>query len=110
MIGERDNETITELESRDVTFLENDVSSITDVDKDIRLYEMNDPLSIVNGIEENPYLPGIFYPSGSQPFYGMTLQDASIQRSNHISIPRRRFEIEGEAFMVASNSDEPRTF
>ena len=41
----------------------------------------------------------------------MTLQDASIQRSNHISIPRRRFEIEGEAFMVSlHDSNEPRTF
>ena len=111
LIGERDDGTITELESPDVIFLENEFPSITDVDKDIRLYEMNDPPSIVNRIEENPDLPGISDPSRSQPFYGMTSQDTSIRRSNRISIPRRRFEIEGEAFMVASHdSNEPRTF
>ena len=72
---------------------------------------MNDSLSIVNRIEENPDLLGISYPSGSQPFYGMTSQDASVRRSDRISIHRRRFEIEGEAFMVAlHDSDEPRTF
>ena len=95
LIGERYDGTITELEPRDVIFLENEFSSITDVDKDIRLYEMNDPLSIINRIEENPNLPGISDRSGSQPFCGMTSQDTSIRRSNCISIPCRRFEIEG---------------
>ena len=72
---------------------------------------MNYPLSIVNRIKENPDLPGISYLSGSQPFYGMTSQDASVRRSNRISISRRHFEIEGETFMVAlHDSDEPRTF
>ena len=69
LIGERDDRIITKLESRDVIFLEKEFPSITDDDKDIRLYEMNDSLSIVNRIKENPDLPGISDPSGSQPFY-----------------------------------------
>ena len=41
----------------------------------------------------------------------MTSQDTSIRRSNRISIPHRRFEIEDEAFMIAlHNRDELRTF
>ena len=41
----------------------------------------------------------------------MTSQDASIRMSNRISIPRGRFEIEGQAFMVAlQDSNKPKTF
>ena len=31
------------------------------------------------------------------------------RRSNHERIPRRRFEIEGEAFMIAHDEEEPKT-
>ena len=31
------------------------------------------------------------------------------RRSNHERIPRHRFEIEGEAFMIAHDDEEPKT-
>ena len=37
-------------------------------------------------------------------------QDTPLRRSTRETVPRRRYEIEGEAFMVASHDDvEPRT-
>ena len=42
-IGEHDDETITEIESRDVIFLENEFLSISEIDKDTYVYELNDP-------------------------------------------------------------------
>lgn len=41
-IGERDNGTVTEIELWDVTFLENECLSISEVNKDIHLYELDD--------------------------------------------------------------------
>ena len=47
LISEHDDGTITELESWDVVFLENEFPSITDVDKDICLYEINPVILIL---------------------------------------------------------------
>lgn len=42
-IGEYDDGTLTEIKSRDVTYLENEFLSSLEVDKNIHLYELNDP-------------------------------------------------------------------
>ena len=41
-IGENESESVTEFESRDVTFLENKFSKRGDVDQDLSLFEMKD--------------------------------------------------------------------
>ena len=41
-IGEHDDGIITEIESRDDTFLENEFLSILEVNNDVHLYELND--------------------------------------------------------------------
>ena len=113
-IGEHDDGTITEIESRDVTFLKNEFLSISKVDNDIHLYELND--SEINDtyylqIERNLNMSGNSDFSGSQPQNEFTPHDNSIRRSNRTLIPRRSFKIEGEAFMIDSNDgDEPRTY
>ena len=43
MIGEQPNGSVTEVESRDVDFIENEFPSRGEVDKDLTLYEMMDP-------------------------------------------------------------------
>ena len=48
-------------------------------------------------------------PSGSTPLE-VDPQQPQPRRSNHRNVPRRRFEIEGEAFMITSqDDDEPKT-
>ena len=42
-IGEHEDGTVTELESRDVTFLENDFPHMGEIDRDLHLYKMMDP-------------------------------------------------------------------
>ena len=42
-IGENADGTVTEIESQDVTFLENDFSKVGEIDRDLHLYEMMDP-------------------------------------------------------------------
>ena len=42
-IGEHEDGTVTELESRDVTFLEDDFPRTGEIDRDLHLYEMIDP-------------------------------------------------------------------
>ena len=113
-IGEHDDETITEIESRDVIFLENEFLSISKFDKDIHLYELNDleinetsDLQIKRKLDMSRNSDS----SGSQPQNGFTPHDNSIQRSNRMPIPHFRFEIKGEVFMIASHDgDEPRTY
>ena len=42
-IGEHEDGTVIELESRDVTFLEDDFPRTGEIDRDLHLYEMIDP-------------------------------------------------------------------
>ena len=113
-IGEYDDRTIIEIESQDVTFLENEFLSISNVNNDFHLYELNN--SEINDtsdlqIERNLDMFKNSNSSGSQPQDEFTPHDNSIQTSNRISISRRRFEIEGEAFIIASHDgDKPRTY
>ncbi|KAL0453668.1 UNVERIFIED_CONTAM: Retrovirus-related Pol polyprotein from transposon TNT 1-94 [Sesamum latifolium] len=94
---------MTELESRDVDFLEEDFPSISEV--------------TVKG--ETPY----YYPvidgdnesdprlSGSCSLEELNSQTLQMQRIKRGGIPRSRYEIEGESFMCASvDIDEPATY
>ncbi|KAI9185200.1 hypothetical protein LWI28_005244 [Acer negundo] len=92
-----------------------------EVDRDIRFYELdnliedsilNAPLkvnadlsrtSVPNGsktpLQVNIDLPGPSVPSGRNEVVETTLLDLPSRRSNRGNVPRRHFEIEGEAFM-----------
>jgi hypothetical protein len=118
LIGEQPDGSITEVESRDVDFIENEFLSRGEVDKDLTLYEMIDPneggpSSLVENQEEILETPrdsgSDLQLSGSAPLEE-NLQQPQPCRSKRGSVPRCRFEIEGEAFMVSSQDDEePRT-
>ena len=59
-IGEYENGIVTELESRDVTFLEDDFPHMGEIDRDLHLYEMMDP-----DIRSTPKQQLMLEPSGS---------------------------------------------
>jgi hypothetical protein len=76
LIGEQPNRSVTEVESRDVDFIENEFPSRSEVDKDLTLYEMMDPnegvpSSLVENHEEILETPrdsgSDLQPSGSAP-------------------------------------------
>ena len=70
-IGEQANGSVIEMESRDVTFLENDFPSRCEINKDFQLHEMEDPDNTpTNIIEGNTYLPQYTRPSGSVALHG----------------------------------------
>ncbi|KAI9197988.1 hypothetical protein LWI28_008112 [Acer negundo] len=129
--GENLDGSVTEIESRDVNFLESEFPKRGEVDRGIRFYELDNLIkdsnlnalldvnadllgSSVPGGRKTPLqvnidLPGPFVPSGSNEVVETTLLDLPSRRSNRGNVPRRRFEIEGEAFMVASHdADEPK--
>ena len=118
LIGEQPDGSVTELESHDVDFIESEFPNIGEVEKNLTLYEMMDqevgaPSRLVEDKEEIPETPkdsgSDLRPSGSTPLE-VDPQQPQPRRSNHGNVPRRRFEIEGEAFMITSqDDDEPKT-
>ena len=118
LIGEQPDGSVTELESRDVDFIESEFPNIGEVEKNSTLYEMMDqevsaPSRLVEDKEEIPETPrdsgSDSQPSGSTPLE-VDLQQPQPRRSNRGNVPRRRFEIKEEAFMIASqDDDEPKT-
>ena len=107
-----------EIESRDVIFLEKDFPMTNEVNKDFRLYEMKNldyGATSYSGkdLEETLNPPGN---SGSDILFIPALMEkdheqSQPRRSIREPIPRRRFEIEGETFMIAPQDDEePKTF
>ena len=118
LIDEQPDGSVTEVESLDVDFIENEFPSRGEVNKDLTLYEMLDPnegasSNLVKNQEEIPETPrdsgSDLQPSGSTPLEEDS-QQPQPHRSKHGSVSRRCFEIEGEAFMVSSQDDEePRT-
>ena len=80
-IGEHNDEIITEIESRDVTFFENEFLSILEIDKDTYVYELNDPeINKTSNlqIERNLDMSENYDFSGSQLQNGFTPHDNSI--------------------------------
>ena len=90
-----------------------------EIDKNLELYEVveqevNTLSSLVeNEVAQIPQAPrdsGSNLPSSGIKPLEVDSQEPQLRRSNRGNIPRRRFDIEGEAFMVAPHDDdEPRT-
>ena len=112
-IGEEADGRVTKFESRDVVFLEEDYPTRGEIEKDFQFYEMEDPDNgapshSVEGLEETFNLPEN---SGSDlvPDPTPVEQDhekSQPRQSTRERIPRRRFEIEGEVFMIAPHDDK----
>nr|XP_009783587.1 PREDICTED: uncharacterized protein LOC104232161 [Nicotiana sylvestris] len=126
-IGEQDSGKVTELESRDVIFLENDFPKQGEIGHDLSLYETTDHIaSAVNTqiildeshSDDNGYVPittntpselsdfDIACPSGSNLPIDRSIYQSQPRRMSRQNIPRRRFEIEGEAFIVTPQDEE----
>ncbi|XP_020112140.1 uncharacterized protein LOC109726761 [Ananas comosus] len=98
MYGKHPDGGMTEIESRDVDFLENDFPDIGE-NEALRPHE-----EIAQNSGSGPMV------SGSVPIdHG--LQSPSLRRSRRGGVPRRQFEIEEESFMCASTDlDEPASY
>ena len=111
-----------EIELRDVVFLEYDFLRRGEIDMDLHFYEMEDPevgeyvrmidsiLTRPDNIENQTPLRA----SGSNNLIDFVSMKQDHEKSqprhnNHEIIPHRHFEIEGEAFMIAHDEEEPKT-
>ena len=92
-----------------MTFLENDFPTRGEIDRDYTLYEMGEPISSIIPTREDQ---GSFVdpsPSGSNPLRSEVLPEQP-RRSSRSSVPKRHFDIEGEAFIVTPEDDkEPKS-
>lgn len=112
-IGEKTNGRVTAIESRDVIFLEEFFPKTGEVKQDSQLYEMENlhhgtTSHLVEDLNETSNPPSN---SGSDilSITNLTEQDheqSQPRKSIREPIPHRRFEIEGETFMIASQDDE----
>jgi hypothetical protein len=119
MLIEQTDRRVTEIESQDVDFIEDDFPTIGEVDRSLKLYKtLDQEEGTLSGLVENEEeIPltlrdsgSDLLPSGSIPLVKDS-QQPQPRRSKRGNLPRRRFEIEGEAYMIALyNDDEPRTF
>jgi hypothetical protein len=117
LIGEQTDGRVTEIESRDVDFIEDDFPTKGEVDRNLELYKaLDQEKGTLSGLVENEEeIPQTLRDSGSDlpPCGSIPLVKDSQQpqphRSKHGNLPRRRFEI-GGAYMIALHDDnEPRT-
>ena len=117
-IGEQEEESISELESRDVTFLENDFPQRGEITSDLDLFEIDEsdtstaPLQLIPQVEDNHEE---FHPSGSERNVNIP-KEGQLRRSERTLVPRRHFVIESEASMLQGEEemvqfleDEPKT-
>ncbi|OMO92476.1 hypothetical protein CCACVL1_06836 [Corchorus capsularis] len=117
-IGEHGDGTVTEIESRDVDFLEKDFPRRGEVEKEIDLYEKEDPdmEAPSSPIENEGAIPQTLGDNGGDLPSSSSMpidedSQAQLRRSKRGGVPRRRFEVEGEAFMIAPQDEaEPKTF
>ncbi|KAK2989911.1 hypothetical protein RJ640_001976 [Escallonia rubra] len=124
MYGEHPNGGRTEIESRDVDFIESHFPSIGDASKNLDLYELEEVEPTLPSQSEGGELvphPGVAedsvsdpQPSGSIPDSGSTpqgslgQQDSQLRRGARGRVPHRHFEIDGEILMCTPNDeDEP---
>lgn len=112
MLGERDDGSLIEIESRDVDFIENEFSSRGEVDRSSELQEISDEVTPSRQVEDeeeiHPAPKDIrsnLTPSGSIPLVEHS-QISQPRRKSRESLPRRHFEIEGEALIVTPQDDE----
>lgn len=118
LLGEHSNGIVTEKESHNVDFIDNEFSSRDKVDRSLKLHEIVDqeemaPRGLVESEEEIHQAITDFESnlslSGSTPLVNQP-QQPQLHRSTHESVHHRRFEIKKKAYMVVSHyDDEPRT-
>ena len=128
-IGEQNSGTVTEVESRDVTFIDNDFPKQGEIGQDLSLYETTDQTVSAAEVQmdlsgshfnDNGYVPiftdtpfvsnpiDIAGPSGSNLSIDKSICQSQPRRTSCPQIPHRRFEIEGEASIVTPDDEEPR--
>ena len=118
-IGEQERGSVTEFESRDVTFLENEFPKKGEIGQDLSLYENRDHLdptpsvqpsgsdmSIDEYVSINTQTQPIMSPTVASGSSGSNLDQSQIRRTTRKGVPRRRFEIEGGIFLVTPEDDE----
>ena len=121
-LGEDINGSVIEIESRDVVFLKEDFPGRGEIDRDTHFYEIEDPevnkgVRIIDSTLTRPDNIVSLTPlevSGSDNLLNhvpmeQDHEQSQPRRSNRERIPRRHFEIEGEAFMIAHDEEEPKT-
>ena len=109
MFGEHPGGGKTYVDSCDVDFIENDFPSIGGVNESLDLYELEEmstvPLSSSECgelvLEINRDSGSHSQPSGSVPLE--LYEPLELRRSNRGNIPRRHFEIEGDALLCTGN-------
>ena len=103
-IGENESRSVTEFESRDVTFLENKFPRKGDIDQDLNLFEMGDQddLLIPSQVGDiHGSVPRSPNPSrNDNDESGLVPLDHQPWRSSWGQVPHRRFDINGEALMT----------
>ena len=121
-MGEDVNEIVTEIESRNVIFLEKDFHKRGEIKGDFQLYEMEYPekSGSTRHIDSAPTkqddmgyhaAPKV---SGSKKLSDFSHMEQDHEQSqprhsNRDKNPRLQFEIEGEAFMIAYDEEEQKT-
>ena len=107
-IGEQLDGTISEIDSRDATFLETEFPIRGDVDKNVPLFEEDEILSTR---EVSKGIPESSQPSGSDmPSHELTSQQPNLRRSVRKIKPKKRFDIENEALVTLPiDDDEPQS-
>ena len=106
-IGEQPSGSVTEFESRDATFLENNFPTKGEINQDLSLYEIRDQdnLIVTNRLmhisDEHPI---VSHPSGSKTIDKPI--ESQIRHSNRGFVPKRYFPIDRETFMIAMQDDE----
>ena len=105
-IGEHEDGKVTELESRDATFLEEDFPCMGEIERDLHLYDMMDL-----GIISTPKQQLMPEPSRSELVPVTSTMNESILRKSYIQIiPWWWFKIEGEVHIVTQYDDaEPKS-
>jgi len=104
MLGEQPDEIITEIESRDVVFLEGEFQengiSMTLID----FFEVDESQKGIPNLaqeDESDLLPSGSVPSSVSVPLGSGSKATLLGRSQHGNIPHHHFEIEGKIFMCA---------
>ena len=127
-IGEDFCGRITEIESRDVTFLEDQFLVKDDVDKSHHLYEIDEqgnvgtshqfddiPTIVTNPVSANRSTKELLQPSQlsgrfeieNEPILiGRSNDDSQLQRSIRSKTPRKHFQIENEAYIATPQDDD----
>ena len=100
-IGEQPSGSVTDFESWDATFLENDFPTKGEINQDLSLYKIRDQdyLSVINHLmhisNEHPI---VSHPSGSKTINKPI--ESQIRHNNHEFFPKRYISIDKKTFIT----------